>query len=207
LTGFVVPEHYKNEAWKIYTADPLNYYTDDLKALTLSKYVRTAEPRSGKIDYDIDGKLIGTWFLEGTNGYGGASEGHGSGYWSGHLSFAPDHYDTATQIISVGYLAPTDGQGINQFAVPKGSPDPATISPQSGLVKYDLKRWNYLKADGSQWNSMEFTTGVTVSSDGQATMGCALVQMTQTRKLKFETFMDSDCSAVHDFKTPKIYER
>src|SRR3990172_7617510 len=32
LTGFVVPEHYAGEAWKIHTADPLNYYTDELKA-------------------------------------------------------------------------------------------------------------------------------------------------------------------------------
>ncbi len=71
LKGFIVPEHYDAEPWKIYTVDPLDYYTDELRAMILSKYVRTAEPRSGKIDYDIDGKLIGNWFEEGTYGYGG----------------------------------------------------------------------------------------------------------------------------------------
>ena len=207
LKGFVVPEHYKSEAWKIYTADPLDYYTDDLKTVTLAKYVRTAEPRSGKIDYDVDGKLIGTWFQEGTNGYGGAGQGGKSNYWDGHLSFAPDHYDPTALIVSVGYLAPANGAPENQFSVPQGSPDPAAITPQSGLIKYSLKQWDYLKADGSKWDSMSFATGVTVSNSGKSTLGCALVQMTETRKLKFETFMGADCSAVAGFKQPKIYER
>jgi hypothetical protein len=47
LTGFIVPDHYQAEEWKLYTADPLDYYTPDLKALALSRYVRTAEPISG----------------------------------------------------------------------------------------------------------------------------------------------------------------
>src|SRR3989304_6603375 len=71
LKGFAIPEHYKGESWKIYTADPLDYYTDRLKKLILSKYVRTASPVSGKIDYDIDGRLIGNWFREGSGGYNG----------------------------------------------------------------------------------------------------------------------------------------
>ena len=173
----------------------------------MSKYVRTVEPRSGKIDYDQDGKLIGTWFQTGTNGYGGATEGGQTGYWVGHLSFAPDHYDSATQIISIGYLAPGDGASQNQFAVPQDEPNPTTITPKSGLIKYSLKKWSYAKTDGSRWDSMSFTTGVTVSTTGQATAGCALVQMTGPRTLKFETFMGSDCTTVTGFKQPKTYER
>jgi hypothetical protein len=208
LKGFVVPEHYKSESWKIYTADPLNYYTDTLKALTLSKYVRVAEPRSGKIDYDVDGKLVGTWFQEGTNGYGGASDGHDPAYWSGHLAFAPDHYDITGQIISIGYLAPASGEATNQFTVSKDSPNPATITPASGLIKYDLKRFDYAKADGTRWDSMSFATGVTVhTNDGQPSAGCALVQMTAPRKLKFETVMNTDCASVAGFNNPKVYER
>lgn len=206
LKGFVVPAHYAAESWKLYIADPLDYYTDDLKALTLSKYVRTAEPRSGKIDYDIDGKLIGTWFQDGTNGYGGHTEANES-FWEGHLSIVPNHYDPSAIIVSVGYLAPANGAPDNQFSVPQDSPDPATITPDSGLVKYELKRWNYRKADGTIWDSMSPATSVTVSNLGQQTIGCALVQMTQPRKLKFETFMGKDCTTVKDFKSPRTYER
>ena len=34
--------------------------------LRFGGYVRTAEPISGKIDYDLDGKLIGNWFVAGS---------------------------------------------------------------------------------------------------------------------------------------------
>ncbi len=207
LTGFINPAHYTGEAWKIYTADPLNYYTDDLKKLALSKYVRTAEPRSGKIDYDIDGKLAGNWFQVGTNGYAGASGNAQPGYWDGHLAFAPDYIDPTVQIISIGYLAPANGQGINQFAVPSGSPDPNTIGANSGLVKFELKRGSYLKADGSRWDSMSYSSPIKLSTAGQATVGCALAQMTGDRQLKFETFMGASCASVSGFNNPRTYER
>lgn len=61
LSGFIVPDHYKAEPWKIFTADPPDYYAPDLKALVLSRSVRTDEPLSGRIDYDVDGRLIGNW--------------------------------------------------------------------------------------------------------------------------------------------------
>ena len=61
----MIPEHYAGEIWKIHTADPLNYYTTELKG---KRFQNTFEqqPISGKIDYDIDGKLVGNWFQEGT---------------------------------------------------------------------------------------------------------------------------------------------
>ena len=70
--GFVVPKHYLFEAPKIHTADPFEYFTEPVKSQLLALNLRRAEPRGGKIDYDIDGRLVGTWFKENTNGYGGA---------------------------------------------------------------------------------------------------------------------------------------
>ncbi len=208
LAGFVVPEHYDPEPWKLYTADPLLYYTDELRAMILSKYVRIAEPRSGKIDYDSDGKLIGNWFLDGTVNYaGGANSTSAQRYWTGHLAIVPDAYSPDRFFISVGYL---EGEGRqNQFSVPKNSPNPATVGVGDGLVKYDFKNWAYLKPDGSEWDKMTRPNGeVTLENERYQPMGCALAELLEPRKLKFETFMGQRCSAVDGFSgSAKIYRR
>ncbi len=210
LKGFIVPEHYYDaEPWKIYTADPLNYYTDDLKALILSKYVRTAEPISGKIDNDIDGKLIGNWFQEGTDGYGGASKTTATkDYWTGHLAIAPDLYDPSAFIISVGFLASSADNPRNQFSVKRSSLNPSSVGVETGLVKYELRDWTYLKQDGSPWNNAEFSRGIKLNNENTEIKGCAITQLLETRKLKFEIFLDKRCENINDFSSSaRIYER
>lgn len=208
LAGFIVPEHYEAEAWKLYTADPLDYYTDDLKALILSKYVRTQLPVSGKIDYDIDGKLIGNWFEIGNLGYAGEATDPRLQYWKGHLSFAPHFYDPSAFIISVGYLVSESGESFNQFSVPRSSPSPATIGMESGLIKYELRRWNDLKKDGTRWDHLELTKDIRLDNDNEPSSGCALVQMIDKRKLKFETFLKTSCENINGFSSAaKSYER
>ena len=210
LKGFLVPERYATaEPWKIYTANPLDYYTDEIKDMALSKYVREAEPRSGKIDYDIDGYLRGNWFQEGTGGYGGlGGEGRGA-YWQGHLAFVPDWYDPSAFYVSVGYLAPETGAPENQFSVPRGSPDPASVSADSGLVKYELiSHWSWIKAGGSNWDNMSFTKGVSLDNSKGSFEGCALVEMLEPRKIKFETFLKQSCADAAGFSaSAKIYTR
>ena len=208
LTGFIVPEHYDAEPWKLYTVDPLQYYTDELKAMILTKYVRTEEPRSGKIDFDVDGKLIGNWFEEGTVGYGGA-EGMTSErpYWAGHLAIVPDNYDPERFIISVGYLEGAGRQ--NQFSTPRSAPNPATVGVGDGLVKYDLKNWTYRKADGSGWNKMSYASGgVSLDNEGYDPIGCALAELLEPRKLKFEAVLGKRCSELNGFSpAPRVYGR
>ena len=73
----------------------------------MAKSPRTAEPRGGRIDYDIDGRLVGSWFLEGTVDYSGGSTPTICGnrpcpYWTGHLSIAYDHIDPEQIRISIG---------------------------------------------------------------------------------------------------------
>ena len=74
LPGFIVPEHYEAESWKIHTDDMFAYFVEPIKTQLLEKNVRQKEPRGGKIDYDIDGKLVGNWFVEDTNGYLGITD-------------------------------------------------------------------------------------------------------------------------------------
>ncbi|MFC1944114.1 hypothetical protein ACFLX5_01230 [Chloroflexota bacterium] len=39
----------------------------------MTKNIRQVEPPGGKIDHDVYGRLIGNWFVKGTNGYQGIS--------------------------------------------------------------------------------------------------------------------------------------
>ena len=208
LPGFIVPEHYQEEPWKIYTADPLDYYTDEIKKQILSKYVRTAEPKSGKIDYDIDGKLIGNWFLEGSKGYAGEYTDPTKEYWKDELSFSPYARDPTAYIISVDFLASNDGSRVKQFSVPRSAPGPETIGVDSGLVKYELKAWEDLRPDGKRSDNMDFMKGPKLNNENTQSLGCALFEMLEVRKLKFEVFLRQSCENVSNFSSnAKTYER
>lgn len=205
LTGFVVPEHYDGEIWKIHTADPLDYYTEELKTQVLSKYLRTAEPVSGKIDYDIDGKLVGNWFLEGSGGYISQETQGGGEYWKGHIALTYDHLDPTSIVISLG-----DYNGKEeQFGVKGNTPDPAAVDVSSGLIKYELvmKNWADPKT-GVYWDRDSLVKGPIAKNQEDMVQGTALVQMLEGRKIKFETFPGKNASQVSGFtENAKLFER
>ncbi|MEK7535167.1 MAG: hypothetical protein AAB563_02075 [Patescibacteria group bacterium] len=203
LMNFVNPKSYEGEAWKIYTSDPLDYYTPEIKTLALSKYIRTAAPLSGRIDYDINGKLIGSWFAKGSGGYAGPGGGR-EGYWAGHLAIAPDYIDNSATIISFGSW--NDGEA-KQF-VAKNPTDPATIGVASGLTKYELYSWRYSKSDGQMWDNMKLARDLKVKVNENDSGGCVLFQLTEPRVLKMEQFPNQKCAAVISFSGKEIiYER
>jgi len=144
LAGFVVPEHYDRwEPWKIHTVDPFQFYDEPLKSDLLSKVVRKIEPRAGKIDYDVEGTIAGNWFMEGTVDYSGNVDPGTPRYWNGHLSIAYGYIDPTQVRIAIGF-----DTGINDnlycrvcngaYGVRGNEPDPMTVGPESGLVKYEL---------------------------------------------------------------------
>ncbi|HEU5187804.1 MAG TPA: hypothetical protein VFT87_04865, partial [Candidatus Saccharimonadales bacterium] len=132
LPGFIVPEHYLAESWKLHVVDPFQYFTEPVKSQLLALDVRQAEPREGKLDYDLDGKLVGTWFKEGNNGFG-ETGGQNAAPWRAHLSFVYDSIDPSMLIVSIGDYG---GQS-QQFAVKGNTPDPATVS-EGQLIEYEL---------------------------------------------------------------------
>lgn len=212
LTGFINPDQYtKAEDWKLFTAPVSEYYDKSIKDQVIAKYVRTAEPIDGKIDYDIDGKLIGNWFLQGSGGYPGKTGRPDPNYFVGHLSFAPDFIDPSVFNISIGnygtYKPPTasnqdfasvENSGAAQFMTLANAPDPAKVGQPTGLVKYELVQKQYLKPDGSQWDNSSFVRGLKAAPLGgvQAT---ALVQLTDKRTLKFEIFRGLKATQVQGF--------
>jgi len=202
LTGFVNPASYDAEAWKIHTTDPFPSYTAALRAIMVSRDPRTAVPIAGKIDHDIDGKLIGNWFVQGSGGYHDTAN-TSQDYWKGHLSIATNVYDPSVFVISIGDFG---GQAL-QFIAIGNTPDPATVDTNSGLVKYDLADYRYQKADGTMWDNMTYTQNPkpVATSDNR---GCLLVQLTQKQLLKAEGFPGQTCSAISSFDSAaKTYTR
>lgn len=202
LTGFINPSSYDGEAWKIYTADPYPYYSDELRALLAQRNPRTTEPIAGKIDYDIDGKLIGNWFAQGTGGYH-AVDNREQEYWQEHLSFSPNHYDVAVFVISIGNF----GGEAMQFVALGNTPNPAQVDTSTGLVKYQLRQFSYIKANGSFWDGNSLTKNPKVRANVQD-FGCLLVQLVSARSLKAEPFPNKPCPSIPSFtQSATTYER
>lgn len=197
LTGFISPEKYKGEFWKVHTDDFFSYFEGADKQAMLAKSIRKVEPLGGKIDYDKPGKLIGNWFREGTDyfgdGGGSVSSDGKRGYWTGHLAVFPFVADGTSTIVSLGEYG--DGSP-KAFAVKGNTPDPATIDKASGIVAYELI------------DEPRFTpTGQITRSSGlvQATV---LFQVLDGEKMKMEVFPGKTKAQATAFTADaKTYER
>ena len=192
LPGFVNPNDYNSENWKPHIIDPFNIFIEPLRSSLIEKSVRKVAPFGGKIDYDIDGKLVGTWFREGSGGYAGSiAQGKIGNYWDGHLSIAYNEIDPKYIIISSG------SGGL--FAVKNNMPDPADIGKSSGMIKYELVYFDLVTADGAKWDfSGPSYENVSVRTYSTAT-GVAAFQMLDDRKLKAEFFPGETIEQVNGF--------
>lgn len=201
LTGIVVPEHYERDFPRIHLVSPYDYVTDEVKQVLLSKSLRTADPIAGKVDYDIDGKLIGGWFEENTKYYEGLNM---SRYWAGHLAIIPNELDPTFMEVSTGTWGSNKEA---QLGISRDAIDPRTVGVETGMVKYDLFNVDFTRADGSHWNRMAFAQNVKAVTGGPV-QGCTVFQLTETRKLKAEFFPAKACSGVSGFTSKaKIYTR
>lgn len=201
LSGFVVPAHYEREPWKIHSVAPFDYFEEPLRSRLLELNPRLAEPRGGRIDYDIPGKLVGSWFLEGTEGYGGTDQQR---YWSGHLSFAYDHYDPTQVRVSIGDVA---GKS-EQFGVLGNGPDPAAVTVADGVVRYDFVDWEYFQADsGDRWDRMSRANGLT-ARNGNHVQAAMLAQVLDGDRIRVEVLPGGPAAEAQEFTDQvRIYER
>ncbi len=121
--SFIHPEIYSDTA---HAVCPLDYLNEDLREKAYLKVNRVGEPRGGKIDYDILGRLSGNWFLEGVYPWW---------YWSTHLAFVYYVYNASQMVVSVGgdLLSPLTVGVYNATG-----PDFREVSAESGVVTYHL---------------------------------------------------------------------
>ena len=206
LPGFVVPSHYESEPWKIYAASHLDYFVEPIKSQLLAIDLRLAEPRGGKIDYDVDGRLVGNWFKLGS--VDSPEAYRQSGLYRNDLVFAYDFIDPTAIRISVG-----DYNGASkQFGVKGNGPDPKDVSVESGLIKYELTSFEWVNqqtgvAQGN-WDLLLPGPEYRIRNIENAAQGVLLVQLMEERKLKIEIFPGKTASQVTSFTYKAlIYER
>lgn len=203
LTGFISPELYDYEFWKIHTDDFFAHFSQDNREAMLTKNFRKAEPRSGKIDYDQPGKLIGNWFVEDTNGYAGSNEYTGNehnnpdtGYFTTHLSFLPNAYQPDQLIVSLGNY----NNQAKQFSVKGNAPDFTMVSNATGPVKYELIDQKFYNSDDP--------IQAEINARDDVVRATLLVQVLDGEKLKYELFVGKPAKEILGFTDSAImYER
>jgi hypothetical protein len=188
--GLVDLSSYEREPWKAHVPETFGYFIPAIGKQMEALSLRTTEPRGGVFTHDIDGRLVGNWFEEGTNGYQGVGERR---YWAGHLSFAYNHIDPSMVWVSIGTFIDQS----QQFAVVGNSPDPASVSVETGPVTYELVGWEYWVGE-SRWDRVSLAQGITALPSTDSS-GSVLVQLLDDRTLMMETFPGIGPSEVDGF--------
>jgi len=204
LPGFIYPEHYFDYDHKMHAMDPFDYFNEPVRSQIIDKCIRKVEPYGGKIDYDIEGRLIGSWFKENTNWHKGLTLER---YWDGHFVFCYDYVFPNQLRISMGDY---DGKTA-QFTVKNGSIDPADVSIGSGFVKYEYLSYQSLMISErgliEDPFSENFTEDLSKGYD-EDVRGVMLFQILENNKMKMEVFPGSIASEVTAFTDNfRIYER
>jgi hypothetical protein len=198
--SFITPSLYEGESWKIHTVSPFDLYKGTLKTQLEAKSLRTVAPIGGQIAYDKAGKLIGNWFREGSGGYSGTNN-NGGRYWDSHLSVVPDYVDTTSTVLSIGNW--TNDQA-KQFTV-AGDVNPAAVTADTGMVKYEVQQMNYTSAAGGQWDQLSKDAKLDKNTPIQGTV---LLQVLPGEKLKVEKFPGKRASQISGFTSAaQVYYR
>lgn len=202
LTGFARRDTYDNkekgEIWKTHTVDTFDYYKEPVRSELLKKNLRKVEPFGGKIDFDIDGKIVGNWFVEGTGGYRGLGNWD---YWLTHLSIVYDAFDPEHIAVSIGDFG---GMG-QQFGVTGNAPDPKDIGVGK-LVKYELAVYEHYSGN-AKWDGLNYAENIKARNTNEI-RGTALFELIEPGRLKAEFFVGKRASEVNGFTgNAKVYER
>ena len=207
-TGYLKPESYRGENWRIHSVSPFEYFESSLQRQILSKNPRQASPRGGKIDFDIDGKLVGNWFEVGTGGFRDLTKppqqcgNFPCPYWEGHVALVYDYIDPGQLRVSIGH---DWGLGISTpYGVKGNSPNFKEIGIADGMVKYKLVA---LK-DMSRESGYISEDALIEVSDETRMLGTMLVEMLEPQKIKLEIFPGQTADKVGGFTNKAIiYQR
>jgi hypothetical protein len=182
---FLNPSRYPTDF--VYGASGFDYFTPAIRSDILAITTRQVPPRAGRHDYDVDGRIVGNWFREGTTSFI---------QWSRQLAIVYHHVDGDRILISDG--SPMldvpgfeDPGSPNWWFVRGNAPRPEDVGESDGMIKYDL--------------ITPFFNGPEAANP---TLGVMLVQMTATRKLRVEVFEGVMPGDVTGFTAAaKMYER
>lgn len=206
--GYLNPPSYKGENWRIHSVSGFDYLEDSLQEKISSKNPRIKEPKGGKIDFDIEGKLVGGWFEKGTGGFRDESVAPKQcgnfpcPYWDGHIAFVYNYVDPMQLRVSVGHNWGLSGR--TPFGVKGNGPDFADIGVENSLVKYELVGLR----DLSREKGYETESPLITENDETKVLGTLLVQMVDKDTIKVEIFPGKSKDGVSAFTSnARVYSR
>jgi len=102
------------------------------------EYTRTANPVTGKVDFDESGKLVGNWFNENVNPNDPMAD------YQYHLSFVYDMWDPSKIVIGVGGTLDISATVYQAVESPT---DPSDVALSSGQIIYKLTELEQFGSD------------------------------------------------------------
>ena len=175
------------------------YYDEPLRGQLLAITERTVEPRCGKIDYDIAGRIIGNWFWEAE-----VPTPQAFNDYSTHLAIVYGQIEGDRVAISDGIAIRPESPHLGDerygaarvFWVKNNEPKPETIGVAEGLVKYEIMEAPPLAPIGERPPLDPTIKGV------------FLVQLIEPGRLKVERVMGKTADEVAGFSiAARIYVR
>ena len=117
-----------------FAAHVLDYFQEPVLSRMRQIAIRQQQPRGGKVDYDVAGRIVGNWFLENTTAFT---------QWSRQLAIVYHHIYGDRITIADGTpmrdVPGIEGPGFPDVWWVKGNmPLPETIGSSDGIVKYEL---------------------------------------------------------------------
>lgn len=207
-SGYLNAQSYRGENWRPHAVSLFDYLAKPLQAQVFAKNPRTAEPRGGKIDFDVDGTLSGNWFEQDSGGFRDESKkprlcgNFPCPYWNGHLALVYDFIDPTQLRVSIGHNWGLAGR--TPFGVKGNGPNFKGITAATGVMKYELVS---LK-DVSRERGYNSASALITANDESHVLGTMLVQMLGDRIMKMEIFPGKTKAQVQGFTgKAKTYER
>ncbi|MFN8581316.1 MAG: hypothetical protein U0163_10115 [Gemmatimonadaceae bacterium] len=177
LTGFVTPSRYPDQT--LHCVSPWKYFNEPLRSQNYARIRRvpSAPDRDGKIDYDVPGRLVGSWFHESLPKDVTSSGPNG---WPKSLAFAYDFNDPSIVRISIGGTIATP----SMWRIPGDAPRPENVSTANGKVSYRL-----------------------MTLEGNQQGGLMLVEMTAPDRIRVEVFEGSQAATAEFDSRAQVYVR
>lgn len=186
--NYLNPSRYPDN--QSFAAHVFDYFQDPALSQILDITARQLPPRGGKVDYDVEGRIVGNWFLEGTTSFT---------QWSRQLAIVYDHIWGDRITIADGSpmrdVPGIEGPGRPDVWWVKGNaPLPEDVGVGEGIVKYTLIYGRDLRATG------DFVP------DLKPAQGVMLVQMIDAGRIRAEVFKGT--TAADTFTSAaKVYVR
>ena len=153
--------------------------------------MKTVEPRGGVNHYDIDGRLVGNWFLKGSMN-GDEIDTGSNPYYFYHLGII--YHNNDPEVIQLSFSDAFSMSG--QYRVCGNMPDPAEVGVEQGLVKYEMIKNSSVANKGN------------CGSTEEEILGVVLIQMSDDRTIMIEQFPNSTADEIDDFtENALIFER